>query len=80
MGLVASSELLFRMAALVRLSVPGHRHFAFLAKPGRAGAHPGIPWTEAQALRSRGDDYRRYQSEVSAFFPLPPKSSDNGAL
>ena len=40
----------------------------------------GIPWTEAQALRSRGDDYRRYQNEVSAFFPLPPKSSDNGAL
>jgi steroid 5-alpha reductase family enzyme len=34
----------------------------------------GIPWTEAQALRSRGDDYVRYQNEVSAFFPLPPKS------
>ncbi|MCE3001252.1 MAG: DUF1295 domain-containing protein [Xanthomonadaceae bacterium] len=32
----------------------------------------GIPWTEAQALRSRGDDYRRYQAEVSAFFPWPP--------
>lgn len=29
----------------------------------------GIPWTEAQALRSRGDDYRRYQEEVSAFVP-----------
>jgi steroid 5-alpha reductase family enzyme len=40
----------------------------------------GIPWTEAQALRSRGDDYRRYQSEVSAFFPLPPSPSKNGAL
>ena len=35
----------------------------------------GIPWTEAQALRSRGDDYRRYQAEVSAFFPWPPKSA-----
>ncbi len=34
----------------------------------------GIPWTEAQALRSRGEDYVRYQKEVSAFFPLPPKS------
>lgn len=34
----------------------------------------GIPWTEAQALRSRGDAYRRYQQEVSAFFPWPPKS------
>lgn len=34
----------------------------------------GIPWTEAQALRSRGEDYRRYQREVSAFFPWPPKT------
>jgi len=36
----------------------------------------GIPWTEAQSLRSRGEDYRRYQREVSAFFPLPPKQAD----
>ncbi len=33
----------------------------------------GIPPTEAQALRSRGESYRRYQSEVSVFFPLPPR-------
>lgn len=33
----------------------------------------GIPWTEAQALRSRGEDYLRYQREVSAFFPWPPR-------
>lgn len=33
----------------------------------------GIPWTEAQALRSRGEDYARYQREVSAFFPRPPR-------
>lgn len=33
----------------------------------------GIPWTEAQSLRSRGEDYRRYQQQVSAFFPRPPK-------
>lgn len=33
----------------------------------------GIPWTEAQALRSRGEDYLRYQREVSAFFPMPPR-------
>jgi steroid 5-alpha reductase family enzyme len=33
----------------------------------------GIPWTEAQSLRSRGDAYRRYQREVSAFIPLPPR-------
>jgi len=33
----------------------------------------GIPWTENQALKSRGDDYRRYQENVSVFIPLPPK-------
>lgn len=33
----------------------------------------GIPMTEAQSLRSRGDDYRRYQSSTSAFLPLPRK-------
>jgi len=33
----------------------------------------GIPWTEAQSLRSRGEDYRQYQQEVSAFFPWPPR-------
>lgn len=33
----------------------------------------GIPYTEAQSLRSRGDDYARYQHRTSAFFPLPPK-------
>jgi steroid 5-alpha reductase family enzyme len=34
----------------------------------------GIPPTEARALRSRGDDYRRYQRETSPFFPWFPKS------
>ena len=29
----------------------------------------GIPATEAQALRSRGDDYRQYQRATSAFVP-----------
>ena len=33
----------------------------------------GIPATEAQALKSRGDEYRRYQREVSAFVPWFPK-------
>ncbi len=33
----------------------------------------GIPPSEKQALRSRGDDYRRYQRETSAFVPWPPK-------
>lgn len=33
----------------------------------------GIPPTEAQALRSRGDDYRDYQRTTSPFLPLPPR-------
>ena len=38
----------------------------------------GIPETEAQSLRSRGDDYRRYQDEVSVFVPLPPRRKHGG--
>lgn len=34
----------------------------------------GIPHVEAQALRRRGDDYRRYQQQTSRFFPWPPRS------
>ena len=33
----------------------------------------GIPATEARALASRGDEYRRYQETTSAFFPWFPK-------
>lgn len=33
----------------------------------------GIPFTEAQALRSRGEDYRAYQRSTSPFFPWFPK-------
>jgi steroid 5-alpha reductase family enzyme len=33
----------------------------------------GIPPTEAQALRSKGDAYRAYQARISRFIPLPPK-------
>lgn len=33
----------------------------------------GIPPTEAQALRTRGEEYRSYQRTTSAFFPWPPK-------
>jgi steroid 5-alpha reductase family enzyme len=36
----------------------------------------GIPPTEAQALRSRPETYRRYQERVSAFFPWPPPRTD----
>ena len=33
----------------------------------------GIPPTEAQAIASRGDDYRKYQKTTSAFIPWWPK-------
>jgi len=33
----------------------------------------GIPPTEAQAIRSRGDAYRAYQRTTSAFVPWPPQ-------
>jgi len=33
----------------------------------------GIPATEMQSLRTKGEDYRRYQQEVSAFVPWFPK-------
>ena len=35
----------------------------------------GIPMTEEQSLRSRGDAYRRYQQTTSAFVPWFPKKS-----
>jgi steroid 5-alpha reductase family enzyme len=34
----------------------------------------GIPATEAQALRSKGDDYRQYQRTTNAFVPWFPRS------
>jgi steroid 5-alpha reductase family enzyme len=33
----------------------------------------GIPPTEHQAIRSKGDAYREYQKRVSKFIPLRPK-------
>lgn len=33
----------------------------------------GVPWTEMQALRSRGADYRAYQRETSVLIPWFPK-------
>ncbi len=38
----------------------------------------GIPVTEAQALKTRGKDYEKYQDSTSAFFPWFPKNSDHG--
>ncbi|WEN15686.1 DUF1295 domain-containing protein [Rhodanobacter sp. AS-Z3] len=36
----------------------------------------GVPYTEAQALRSRGDDYREYQRTTSMLIPWFPKRSE----
>lgn len=33
----------------------------------------GIPLTEQQSLRSKGEAFRRYQAETSAFVPWPPR-------
>lgn len=35
----------------------------------------GIPPTELQSIKSRGDAYRAYQARVSKFVPWPPKRS-----
>jgi steroid 5-alpha reductase family enzyme len=35
----------------------------------------GIPWAEMQSIKSRGEDYRRYQRETSAFVPWFPKKA-----
>ncbi|HEX6549312.1 MAG TPA: DUF1295 domain-containing protein [Gammaproteobacteria bacterium] len=37
----------------------------------------GIPYTEAQALRSRGDDYRAYQQSTPMLLPWFPKHSSD---
>jgi steroid 5-alpha reductase family enzyme len=34
----------------------------------------GVPLTEAQSLRSKGEAYRRYQSTTNAFFPWFPRA------
>ena len=39
----------------------------------------GIPPTENQAIRSKGDAYREYQKRVSRFVPMPPKSRGSDA-
>ena len=36
----------------------------------------GIPFVEAQSLRSRGDDYREYQRTTSMLIPWFPKNSE----
>jgi steroid 5-alpha reductase family enzyme len=38
----------------------------------------GVPFTEMQSLKSRGDDYRRYQRETNAFVPWFPRTEAGG--
>jgi steroid 5-alpha reductase family enzyme len=40
----------------------------------------GIPATEAQAVRTRGDDYRQYQQTTSVFVPWFPRARREGTL
>jgi len=40
----------------------------------------GIPATEAQAVRTRGEEYRRYQQTTSAFVPWFPKRASKESL
>ena len=37
----------------------------------------GIPFVEAQAVRSRGEDYRQYQRTTSVFVPWFPRRDRN---
>lgn len=37
----------------------------------------GIPYNEAQSLKSRGEDYARYQRTTSAFFPWFPRREEH---
>ncbi|MBV8757609.1 MAG: DUF1295 domain-containing protein [Deltaproteobacteria bacterium] len=39
----------------------------------------GIPPTEKQALRSKGEAYAEYQRRVSRFVPMPPKRARTSA-
>lgn len=70
--------LIWCATALVALAAPGG--WVALAAPAMMLFFilkiTGVPPTEAQALASRGDDYRDYQRTTSALFPWPPKPAD----
>ena len=40
----------------------------------------GLPATEAQALASRGDDYRDYQRTTSPFIPWFPRRGGSSTM
>lgn len=63
---------------VMALALPAGNWWATLIGPLAMGwalvKVTGIPWTESQALVSRGDDYRLYQQTTSAFIPWPPRT------
>lgn len=65
--------------AYVLLAAPGWWRAAALLGPALMFVFlhrvTGIPHAERQALRSRGDDYRAYQRETSAFVPWFPRKT-----
>lgn len=67
--------LIWVSVALLASSVEGGlwMWFAPLLMLGLILFVTGIPPTEKRSLKSRGEEYRKYQREVSSFFPLPPR-------
>lgn len=79
---VGAAVLLFTLMAVVwavavRIRNAGIVDIALQAGLNLVLATPlllsSIPATEAQALRSRGDDYREYQRTTRAFVPWFPR-------
>ncbi len=66
---------------LMAIDLSGGWYWGWLAITGPAFMYwllvyvSGIPLTEQQMLKSRGDIFARYQNRVSPFFPLPPKDT-----
>ncbi len=65
--------------AYIPLSIGSHTFFVALIGPALLLflllKVSGVPPTEAQALSSRGDDYRNYQKTTSVFVPWFPKKA-----